>query len=520
MKENLNSYTVVELRKLVRDHGGKRIYGINKAQLVSSLRELLEQEEHRAVNSAAVDLADSDDGKCTGAASSTSDCADLVTTSNSAGSRECSKDCLTEQRPQAENTQSPQYTHSAITTNSPKDRTEYGSPNRRSVTNRQSRQSFSGILEVNQEGFGFARRNENLKEQSVYVSQSLIRRFHMRTGDFIEGSIRAARNTEKNPSLTFVNKINGELPINAIKRPEFECLTPVFPDSRLRLETPDESTAMRIMDLFSPIGKGQRGLIVSPPKAGKTTLLKQAAASVIQNHPEETIIILLIDERPEEVTDIRESLETDGSSVEVCYSTFDEPPEHHIRTAEMVLERAKRLVEHGRDVMILLDSITRLTRAYNLAAESSGKTLSGGLDSSALHFPKKFFGAARNIREGGSLTILATALVDTGSRMDDVIYEEFKGTGNMEIVLDRRLAERRIYPAIDIVKSGTRRDDLLLSDEEQEAMRIVRKGTGIYRQDDMVERVSTLLERTSTNEEAIRAIIKNRKVPELSAAGK
>ena len=330
-----------------------------------------------------------------------------------------------------------------------------------------SGEEAKGILEVMQDGFGFIRCENFLPgENDVYVAPSQIRRFNMKTGDIVQGSRRVKTAAEKFAALLYVKSINGFPPSAAERRPNFENLTPIFPDKRLHMETPGKSTtAMRVVDLLSPIGKGQRGMIVSPPKAGKTTLMKQVAQAITTNHPDMHLIILLIDERPEEVTDIKEAIE--GPNVEVIYSTFDELPDRHRRVSEMVIERAKRLVEHGRDVMILLDSITRLARAYNLTVAPSGRTLSGGLDPAALHMPKRFFGAARNMREGGSLTILATALVDTGSRMDDVIYEEFKGTGNMELVLDRKLSEKRIFPAIDILKSGTRNDHLLLNPEEK-----------------------------------------------------
>ena len=313
-----------------------------------------------------------------------------------------------------------------------------------------------GIIEVLPDGYGFIRSDNYLPgENDVYVSPSQIRRFGLKTGDIISGNTRIKTQAEKFSALLYLTKINGVSPSEATKRANFEDMTPIFPNERLRLENGQSSTAMRIVDLLSPIGKGQRGMIVSPPKAGKTTLLKQVAQSVLKNNPEMHLLILLIDERPEEVTDIKEAIT--GENVEVIYSTFDELPEHHRRVSEMVIERAKRLVEHKKDVMILLDSITRLARAYNLTVPPSGRTLSGGLDPAALHMPKRIFGAARNMREGGSLTILATALVDTGSKMDDVIYEEFKGTGNMELVLDRKLQEKRVFPAIDIQKSGTRR---------------------------------------------------------------
>ena len=328
----------------------------------------------------------------------------------------------------------------------------------------------------------------------------------MKTGDIVTGNTRVKKETEKFSALLYVKNINGYAPEVAARRTNFEDMTPIFPDKRMKLETPGASVAMRIMDLMSPIGKGQRGMIVSPPKAGKTTLLKEVAKSVKKNNPETHLIILLIDERPEEVTDIKEAIE--GPNVEVIYSTFDELPEHHKRVSEMVMERAKRLVEHKQDVMVLLDSITRLTRAYNLTVPPSGRTLSGGLDPAALHIPKKFFGAARNMREGGSLTILATALVNTGSKMDDVVYEEFKGTGNMEMVLDRKVAERRVFPAIDIPQSGTRRDDLLLTAEEMEAINNIRRAFNGMKAEEAVDKVVEMFNKTKNNREFIETVKK------------
>ncbi len=367
----------------------------------------------------------------------------------------------------------------------------------------------SGILEVMSDGFGFIRSENYLPgDNDIYVSPSQIRRFGLKTGDILEGHTRIKTQQEKFSALLYLTKINGIDPLVAMKRPSFEDLTPIFPNERLRLECGRTSTAMRVMDLLSPIGKGQRGMIVSPPKAGKTTLLKQVALSVQKNNPEMHLLILLIDERPEEVTDIKESIE--GKNVEVIYSTFDELPEHHKRVSEMVIERAKRLVEHGKDVMILLDSITRLARAYNLTVPPSGRTLSGGLDPAALHMPKRFFGAARNMRQGGSLTILATALVDTGSKMDDVVYEEFKGTGNMELVLDRKLSEKRIFPAIDIPKSGTRREDLLLTREEQEAVDTMRRALNGMRADETVDNILNMFSRTRNNMEFIQLVKKTK----------
>ncbi|MDO4317755.1 MAG: transcription termination factor Rho [Lachnospiraceae bacterium] len=367
-----------------------------------------------------------------------------------------------------------------------------------------------GILEIPPEsGFGFIRCDNFLPgEDDVYVSPAQIRRFNMKTGDIICGNLKVKNAGEKYSALLYVKSINGRPPEEAVKRPRFEDLTPVFPHERIHLEVPGCGPAMRIVDLLSPIGKGQRGMIVSQPKAGKTTLLKQIAKAIIRNHPEMHMIILLIDERPEEVTDMKESIS--GPNVEVIYSTFDELPENHKRVSEMVIERAKRIVEHGKDVTILLDSITRLARAYNLTCQSSGRTLSGGLDPAALHMPKKFFGAARCMKEGGSLTILATALVETGSRMDDVVFEEFKGTGNMELVLDRSLSEKRIFPAIDLPKSSTRREDLLLAPWELEANTLMRRAFHGARSEEAIEQIIQMFARTRNNEEFAHIIKKTK----------
>ena len=365
----------------------------------------------------------------------------------------------------------------------------------------------NGILEVMPEGYGFIRCDNFLPGvDDVYVAPGQIRKFGLKTGDIIIGNTRVKTQNEKFSALLYLKSVNGYSPDVIRERGNFEDMTPIFPDSRIRLETPGATVAMRVMDLLSPVGKGQRGMIVSPPKAGKTTLLKEVAKSVKRNHPDIHMIILLIDERPEEVTDIKEAIE--GPNVEVIYSTFDELPEHHKRVSEMVIERAKRLVEHHKDVMILLDSITRLTRAYNLTVPPSGRTLSGGLDPAALHMPKRFFGAARNMREGGSLTILATALVDTGTKMDDVVYEEFKGTGNMEMVLDRKLSEKRIFPAIDIAKSGTRRDDLLLTPEEIGATNMLRKGINGLKPEESVDRILDMFAKTRGNADFIHMVNK------------
>ncbi len=372
-----------------------------------------------------------------------------------------------------------------------------------------SGETADGILEVMADGYGFIRCENYLPgENDVYVAPSQIRRFNLKTGDIIVGNTRVKTQGEKFSALLYVKTVNGYSPAEAQHRYNFEDMTPIFPDQRLNLESGNNNMAMRMMDLISPVGKGQRGMIVSPPKAGKTTLLKNIAKAVTKSYPDIRLIILLIDERPEEVTDIKESIQ--GKNVEVIYSTFDELPEHHKRVSEMVIERARRLVEHKQDVMILLDSITRLARAYNLTVPPSGRTLSGGLDPAALHMPKRFFGAARNMREGGSLTVLATALVDTGSKMDDVVYEEFKGTGNMEMVLNRKLQEKRVFPAIDLQKSSTRRDDLLLTREEQEAADIIHKALNGLKSDDATEKLIDLFSHTRNNREFIDMVKKIR----------
>lgn len=360
--------------------------------------------------------------------------------------------------------------------------------------------TVNGILEVMGDGFGFIRVDDYVPgNNDIYVAPNLVKKHNLKTGDIIVGNTKIKTSAEKFAALLYITTVNG-IPIDMWSRKHnFEDLTPIFPNEKIKLETKSGAVSMRIMDILCPVGKGQRGMIVSPPKAGKTTLLKEVANSVKTNNPEVYLIILLIDERPEEVTDIRESVM--GKNVEIIDSTFDELPEHHKRVSEMAVERAKRLVEFGQDVMILVDSITRLTRAYNITVPPSGRTLSGGLDPVALHMPKKFFGAARNMREGGSLTILATALVETGSKMDDVVYEEFKGTGNMEMVLSRKLSEKRVFPAIDILKSGTRRDDLLLDEKETEAMNTIRRAFSGLKAEEAADKVIDLFSRTRTNEE-------------------
>ena len=362
--------------------------------------------------------------------------------------------------------------------------------------NNEEDEIIEGILEVLPDGYGFLRGNNYLSSpKDVYISPVQIRRFKLVTGDLVKG-ISRCKEGEKFPSLIFVGEVNGEHPEKSAKRIRFEELTPIYPNERLRLETIESNYATRMIDIISPIGKGQRGLIVAQPKAGKTTLLKEIANSITTNNPECELIMLLIDERPEEVTDMKRSIKG-----QVVYSTFDELPEHHAKVAEMVIERAKRLVEQGKDVVVLLDSITRLARAYNLVVPASGRTLSGGIDPASLHKPKKFFGAARNIEDGGSLTILATALTETGSRMDDVIFEEFKGTGNMEVLLDRTLAEKRIYPAIDINRSNTRREDLLLNDKELEVASLIRKAMSNMAAADSTEQILKVIKATKNNEE-------------------
>ena len=480
MREKYESLSAVVLRDLAKARGLKNISGMKKSDLV----DLMVAEDERQSKE-----------------------------ENTKQREQTSQREQTPQREQAQREQTPQREQAQ---QRPAREPREGRENPKesgavdeTISNLDSGIMANGILEVMPEGYGFIRCENYLPgENDVYVSPSQIRKFNLKTGDIVAGNTRVKTQQEKFSALLYVSSVNGYHPGVAQKRKNFEDLTPIFPNRRIRLERPGCSVAMRIVDLVSPIGKGQRGMIVSQPKAGKTTLLKEIAKSVTKGNPDMHLIILLIDERPEEVTDIKEAIV--GENVEVIYSTFDELPEHHKRVSEMVIERAKRLVEHGKDVMILLDSITRLARAYNLTVPPSGRTLSGGLDPAALHMPKRFFGAARNMREGGSLTILATALVDTGSKMDDVVFEEFKGTGNMELVLDRKLSEKRVFPAIDIVKSGTRRDDLLLEPEEQEAVEIMRKAINGMRTDEAVENILNMFARTRNNQEYIHMVKKNR----------
>ena len=488
MREKLNTLPLLQLRELAKSRGLKGISTMKKAELI----DILCAENEKDNNAAAKKSAPAPVGKPAEEAQ------------EKHNEKTLEKQAEKSQEKQTEKLQDKQAEKAQDKGGEKKAPEGQGTVDKDSLD---SGNMANGILEVMADGYGFIRCENYLPgENDVYVAPSQIRRFNLKTGDIIVGNIRIKTQNEKFSALLYVKTINGLHPNEIENRMNFENMTPIFPNERIRLETGDGNLAMRIMDIISPVGKGQRGMIVSPPKAGKTTLLKQVAKSVTRLNPDIHLIILLIDERPEEVTDIKESIE--GKNVEVIYSTFDELPEHHKRVSEMVIERARRLVELHEDVMILLDSITRLSRAYNLTVPPSGRTLSGGLDPAALHMPKRFFGAARNMREGGSLTILATALVDTGSKMDDVIYEEFKGTGNMEMVLNRKLQEKRVFPAIDIQKSGTRRDDLLLTREELEATDIIHKAVNGIKPDEAVEHLIDLFSKTRTNREFIEFIKK------------
>ena len=491
MEEKYKTLKLTELREIGKSAGVKNTSVMRKPELIEVLCKLEETQK-----SATVKTESGDDREHTDYRSERSD------------SRE---------RADYRNDRSDERTDYRSERSDSRERTDYreraefrSTDNMRMMEELDSGHIANGILEVIPDGFGFIRCENYLPgDNDVYVSPAQIRRFNLKTGDIVEGNLKIKGATEKFSALLYVRKVNGFHPSEAVRRSNFEDMTPIFPNERIRLESERSSVPMRMVDLVSPIGKGQRGMIVSPPKTGKTTLLKQMAKAIHKNHPDMNMIILLIDERPEEVTDIKEYIE--GDNVEVIYSTFDELPEHHKRVSEMVLERAKRLVEHKRDVVILLDSITRLARAYNLTVPPSGRTLSGGLDPAALHMPKKFFGAARNMREGGSLTVLATALVETGSKMDDVVFEEFKGTGNMELVLDRRLSEKRIFPAVDIQRSGTRREELLLDKDELEAVYLMRKALGGMKSEEALEHIIDMFMRTRSNREFI-ANIKRTKI--------
>ena len=477
MREKYSTLSMAQLRELAKVRGIKGIFSMHKEELVDAL--VAEEEEFRKQ--------------------------EKPEPSKPAEEKPVRESAPAEPKPEAEKTQE-----------RPADRPAVPRPVRNNEIYDEktfpkeldSGEEACGIFEQ-VEGYGFIRcANFMPGDNDVYVAPSQVRKFGLKTGDILRGNKRVKTQQEKFAALLYIKTINGYSTEEAVKRGSFDEMTPIFPDERIKLECPGCSIAMRVTDLISPVGKGQRGMIVSPPKAGKTTLLKEVAKSILHSNPKMHMLILLIDERPEEVTDIKEAII--GENVEVIYSTFDELPEHHKRVSEMVIERAKRLVEHKEDVVILLDSITRLTRAYNMVVPSSGRTLSGGLDPAALHMPKKFFGAARNMREGGSLTILATALVDTGSKMDDVVYEEFKGTGNMEMVLDRKLSEKRIFPAIDLAKSGTRREDLLLSPDELEAINVMRRSLNGLKSEEATDRILDLFAKTKDNTEFVQMVKKNR----------
>ncbi len=493
MAEKSSGPSVAELREFLKMHGVKNTSGMRKAELMQLVNDLKENDvsgKEKQPDEAGAEEKENPAGL------SAQGRTEVVTASRqtAAGAYQ-----TREKTAEAPETRRQQIRRKA---GMPRSFDDTGTPG---LGQLDSGQMAKGILEVMQDGFGFIRCENYLPgDNDVYVSPAQIRRFNLKTGDIVYGNMKIKSDKEKFSALLYVRSVNGLPPSEAQKRSNFEDMTPVFPNSRIRLETPGCPISMRIMDLVSPIGKGQRGMIVSQPKTGKTTLLKQVARAVNTNYPDMNMIILLIDERPEEVTDIKEYIE--GRNVEVIYSTFDELPEHHKRVSEMVLERAKRLVEHKRDVVILLDSITRLARAYNLTVPPSGRTLSGGLDPAALYMPKKFFGAARNMREGGSLTVLATALVETGSKMDDVVFEEFKGTGNMEMMLDRKLSEKRIFPAINIPKSSTRREELLLDKDEMDAMLIVRRALNGMKSDEALERILDMFTRTKNNAELVQMI--------------
>lgn len=497
MREKYESLALAQLKELAKIRGIKGVSAMKKAEVVEAM--LAEDEKDKAREETAKPVEKAAENPIEKPAEKTVEKADPVRTEShrtDGGRTEGTRSEIARPAAEGEQPVKPARVNEAY------DSTQY-------PVELDSGIEAEGILEVMPDGYGFIRSDNYLPgSEDVYVAPSQIRRFGLKTGDILRGNKRIKTQQEKFSALLFVRTINGYTPEESAKRTAFEDMTPIFPNERIKLETPGCSVAMRVMDLISPVGKGQRGMIVSPPKAGKTTLLKEVAQSILRTNPHMHMLILLIDERPEEVTDIKEAIR--GDNVEVIYSTFDELPEHHKRVAEMVVERAKRLVEHKKEVVILLDSITRLTRAYNLVVPPSGRTLSGGLDPASLHMPKRFFGAARNMREGGSLTILATALVDTGSKMDDVIYEEFKGTGNMEIVLDRKLSEKRIFPAIDIAKSSTRREDLLLDNEELEAIGIMRKALNGLKSDEATDRILDMFARTRNNRDFVSMVKKNR----------
>ncbi|WP_026494561.1 transcription termination factor Rho [Butyrivibrio sp. WCD3002] len=497
MREKLETLTLASLRDLAKQNGVKSVTTMKKSELIDALLEIAEK---KASEAAEKKEAEAPAEKPRKTAAKTVKKKIVITTDSSAKSEAKPAEREDRDEHKAPEAKKPVEAKAEEKENTKKDD---------GVSEEELANGIpaNGILEVMQDGFGFIRCENFLPgENDVYVAPAMIRKYNLKTGDILAGISRQKKESDKFGALLQLNTINGYKPEIAMGRWNFENMTPIFPNRQIVLEYPGSSIAMRIMDLISPIGKGQRGMIVSPPKAGKTTLLKDVAMSVKRNNPDIHLIILLIDERPEEVTDIKECIE--GPNVEVIYSTFDELPEHHKRVSEMVIERAKRLVEHNKDVMILLDSITRLTRAYNIVVPPSGRTLSGGLDPAALHMPKRFFGAARNMKEGGSLTILATALIETGSKMDDVIYEEFKGTGNMEMVLDRKMQEKRIFPAINIAKSSTRREDLLLKPDELAAVNTLRKGFNGMKADEAVDQCINMFAKTRNNNEFIRMVEK------------
>lgn len=499
MDNQYETMTLVKLRECAKEKGIKSVYTLRKSELIEALKEYDLRESNKN---------DNEENNSTENNNTENNTSDSIEKSRY-------KEIIRENDKGINNENNKEYNKVKITEetscaaqNTVQNKEEKRHPHIE-LEQLDSGETKEGILEVLPDGYGFIRCDNYLPgENDVYVSPAQIRKFNLKTGDIVMGNTRIKSQNEKFSALLYIKTVNGFPPTEAQKRPKFEDLTPVFPHERIHLETPGGEVAMRMVDLISPIGKGQRGMIVSQPKTGKTTLLKQIAKAVTINHPEIRLIILLIDERPEEVTDIKESIE--AKNVEVIYSTFDELPENHKRVSEMVIERAKRLVEHKQDVIILLDSITRLARAYNLTIQPSGRTLSGGLDPAALYMPKKFFGSARCMREGGSLTILATALVDTGSRMDDVVFEEFKGTGNMELVLDRSLSEKRIFPAIDLPRSSTRREDLLLTPMELEAAYIIRKAISGMKSDEAVERIIDLFLKTKSNAEFVELVRRNK----------
>jgi len=504
MREKLQTLSLVVLREFAKDKKIKGITAMRKAELIDAIIEASGGEEAQAEAPETQSTQRQEERQTVQSTAAPA----TRTGRNEETPRYTRNDNAqrSNERPHYEERR--EYRHYEGRQDYKSDRTEYRNDRQDYRSDMKSDEpDANGILEVLAEGYGFIRCENFLPgENDVYVSPTQIRRFNLKTGDIIKGPKRIRTQNEKFSALLYLESVNGLDPMLATKRPAFEKLTPIFPNERIHLEKNTNTVAMRMVDLISPIGKGQRGMIVSQPKSGKTTLLKQIATAVTKNNPEMHLMILLIDERPEEVTDIKESIT--GDNVEVIYSTFDELPERHRRVSEMVIERAKRLVEQKQDVIILLDSITRLARAYNLTVQASGRTLSGGLDPAALHMPKRFFGAARNMREGGSLTILATALVETGSKMDDVVFEEFKGTGNMELVLDRKLSEKRVFPAI--AKSSTRREDLLLSREEQEAVDIMRKALNGLKTDEAAERILDLFAKTRNNAEFVQTVRKNR----------